>query len=118
MCLRGNKIAPLRHAGLDLLGTCAEGVQFYRPSHIYVAIPYCTIFSILAYYVPPQWGFLWLLLVVFQKESLKKQQELRVYHIGKNRFKKWHVFIHTYWELLFLYNSIYLYSDLKKIETT
>ena len=25
-------------------------------------------------------GFLWLLLVVFQKESLKKQQELRVYH--------------------------------------
>ena len=45
-CLRGNKIAPLRHTCLALLGTCAKEVQFYCPSHTYAAIPNCTIFLI------------------------------------------------------------------------
>ena len=46
-CLRGNKIAPLQHAYLALVSTCANGVQFYNPSHTYAAIPYCTIFPFL-----------------------------------------------------------------------
>ena len=45
-CLRGNRIAPLQHAYLSSLGTCAKGVQFYCPSHTYRAIHYCSIFSI------------------------------------------------------------------------
>ena len=45
-CLRGNKIASLRHSCLTLLGTCAKGVQFYGPSRTYLAILYCNIFSI------------------------------------------------------------------------
>ena len=40
-CLRGNIIAPLQHACFALLGTCAEGVQFYCLSCTYPAIPYC-----------------------------------------------------------------------------
>ena len=40
MCLRGNTIAPLRHAFLASLGTCAKGVQFYCPSRTYPAISY------------------------------------------------------------------------------
>ena len=31
---------------LQPCSTCAEGVQFYCPSHTYAAIPYCTIFLI------------------------------------------------------------------------
>ena len=41
-CLRGNKIASLRHMRLPSLSTCAKGVQFYYPSHTYPAILYCT----------------------------------------------------------------------------
>ena len=36
---------------LTLLSTCAEGVQFYCPSHTYTAIPYCTFFLLLEHYV-------------------------------------------------------------------
>ena len=39
------------HARLTLLGTCAEGVQFYCPSRTHSAIPYCTIFSIFSTHV-------------------------------------------------------------------
>ena len=41
----GNKIAPLQHSCLAFLGTCAEGVQFYCPSHMYPAIHYSSILS-------------------------------------------------------------------------
>ena len=46
-CLGGNKIEPLWHTCLTLLGTCAKGVQYYCPSYTCPAIPYCTIFLIL-----------------------------------------------------------------------
>ena len=45
--MRNNKDAPLWHAFLALLSTCAKGVQLYCPSRTYLAIPYCTIFSFL-----------------------------------------------------------------------
>ena len=35
---------------LALLGTCAEGGQFYCPSRTYVEIPYCTIFPFLVHF--------------------------------------------------------------------
>ena len=49
--MRGNKIAPLRHAWIASLSTYAKGVQFYCPSRTYPAIPYCTTFPFLAHYV-------------------------------------------------------------------
>ena len=44
------QIAPLWHSCLTLLGTCAKGGQFYCPSRIYPAIPYCSIFPFLDHY--------------------------------------------------------------------
>ena len=44
-CLRGNKIAPLQHAYLALISTCAKGVQYYCPSRTYQTIPYCTFLT-------------------------------------------------------------------------
>jgi hypothetical protein len=45
-CLRGNKIAPLRHEGRAERGPSAEGVQFYCPSSTYPAIVLLVLYSI------------------------------------------------------------------------
>ena len=61
---RGNKLARLQHACLDLLSTCAKGVQFYCPSRTYPLIPYCC--SIFSFKSTGKWQ-----MVVVDKLSLK-----------------------------------------------
>ena len=59
-CERGNKIAPIQHACLASLSSCANIMQFYFPSLTYPAIPYCTIFPFLE-----QCGYVLVLMAFF-----------------------------------------------------